>query len=99
MNTLTRKGFGRIYVENEGDIDKVKAIIEKMDALEYDYLPDGLIALYTDYPDVVYTHKFDDLDMDALTAICWARGIHIWVFDAGYTEYPSGGAVDWEESL
>ena len=89
MRTLQRKGFGRIYVENEGDIHLVEEIIQKMDEFEYDYLPKDMIAPFSEYPSVIYTHKFDSLDVDALTAICWKKGIHIWVFDTVHDEYPS----------
>ncbi len=88
MNKLTHKGYGRIYVEKTADIDRVKEIIREMDQYEYDYLPVDLIAHHSAYPEVVYTHKFDDLDTDKLTARCWAAGIHIWVFDAKRCEYP-----------
>ena len=89
IRTLTRKGYGRIYVENEGDIPRVREIIKEMDEFEYEYLPDDLIAPFGEYPNVAYTHKFDDLDVDVLTATCWERGIRIWVFDAGHEEYPA----------
>jgi hypothetical protein len=87
MNTLSRKSYGAIYVKNPNDIDKVKEIIKEMDEFEYDYLPDELIKPFADYPQVAYTHKFCDLDMDDLTAKCWAKGVLIWVFDARQ-EYP-----------
>ena len=64
------------------DIDKVMEIIKEMDEFEYEYLPEGLIKPFSEYPSVTYTHKFSDLDMDDLTAKCWERGIFIWVFDA-----------------
>ena len=88
MNTLTHKGYGRIYVKSKEDIEKVKGIIKELDEFEYGYLPSDLIALFADYPITCYTHKFSDLDMDRLTATCLDRGIHIWVFDAGHNEYP-----------
>ena len=87
MNTLTRKSYGAIYVNDYNDIEKVKEIIKEIDEYEYEYLPSKLIKHFSEYPDVEYTHKFCDLDIDALTAICWSRGIMIWVFDAR-TEYP-----------
>ena len=87
MNTLTHKSYGAIYVKNPSDIDKVKEVIKEMDEFEYEYLPDELIKPFTDYPQVAYTHKFNDLDMDDLTAKCWAKGVLIWVFDA-QQEYP-----------
>jgi hypothetical protein len=81
MSTLTRKGYGRIYVANPEDVQKVKDIIREMDEFEFDYLPAGLVAPFSHYPTLHYTHKFCDLDMNALTAICWSRGIFIWVCD------------------
>lgn len=83
MNTLTRKGYARIYVDKPEDVEKVKAIIKELDQFEYDYLPDALVAPFSEYPALVYTHKFDGLCMDRLTATCWKRGIHIWVCDNG----------------
>ncbi len=85
---MTRKGYGRIYVDEAKNISKVKKIIKEMDEFEYDYLPTNFITVYIDYPAVVYTHKFCDMDLDELTAKCWAEGVKIWVFDAGHTEYP-----------
>ena len=87
MNTLTRKSYGAIYVNNIEDIEKVKAIIKEMDEFEYEYLPEDLIKPFSEYPNVSYVHKFSDLDIDDLTAICWSRGVFIWVFDARQ-EYP-----------
>ena len=88
MNTLTHKGYGRIYVDTVENIDKVKSIIKEMDEFEYDYLPKELIAVASEYPNVTYVHKFSDLDMDRLTAKCWESGIKIWVFDAHRNEFP-----------
>ena len=45
-NEFPRKGYGRIFVEKESDILVVKEIIRKMDEFEYDYLPEGLIAVF-----------------------------------------------------
>lgn len=88
MNTLSKKSYGAIYVDKAENIDKVKEVIKEMDEFEYDYLPDGLIKPFSDYPKVAYTHKFYDIDIDALTAKCWDRGIFVWVFDAR-VEYPN----------
>lgn len=88
-NTLTHKGYGRIYVDSEENIEKVKEIIKRLDEFEYDYLPKNMIAVYTDFPNVVYIHKFSDLDMDGLTATCWGEGVKVWVFDAGHEEFPN----------
>lgn len=86
-NNFTRKGYGRIYVENESDIQSVKDAIKEMDECEFDYLPDGLIAPFSEYPNVVYTGKFDDLNLDLLTAKCWTNGIKIWCLDNGRSDF------------
>ena len=87
MRNLPRKSYAAIYVEKQEQIEDVEAVIHSMDSFEYDYLPDCLIKPFSEYPGVAYTHKFCDLDMDDLTAICWSRGIRIWVFYAG-EEFP-----------
>lgn len=94
MITFTRKGYGRIYVELEEDIAKVDEIIKTMDAFEWEYLPKKMIAVFTEYPKVIYTHKFDSLDLNALTAICWAHSIKIWCFDSNMAEFPKDATKD-----
>jgi len=88
MSTLPHKGFGRIYVDKPENIKKVEQIIKELDEYEFEYMPVGIVAHFSEYPSVKYTHKFDDMDMDKLTATCWNNGIHIWVFDSGRNEYP-----------
>ena len=87
--TLPYKGYGRIYCETSDDVAKVEAVIKELDEYEFDYMPPGMVAPFADYPRVIYTHKFSDMDMQASTAICWQRGIKIWVFDAGHDEFPN----------
>lgn len=87
MNTLTRKGYARIYVEKPEDVVRVKDIIQELDAFEFEYLPEKLVAPFAEYPVLAYTHKFDGLCMNRLTAICWQRGIHIWTCDNGTNEW------------
>jgi predicted peroxiredoxin len=86
MATLSKKGYARIYVGNADDIDRVKQIIKEIDSSEFGYLPDKLIAPFSEYPKLCYTHKFDAIDMNTLTAECWKRGVKIWVCDNGYRE-------------
>jgi hypothetical protein len=88
MRTFTRKGFGRIYVADSKDIDAVKTIITSMDDFEATYLPIDMIVHISNYPAVVYTGKFDELNLDDLTILCFKKGIHIMAFDAGRNEYP-----------
>lgn len=73
-----RKGAGRIYVQQEADIQEVKEIIREMDEDELRYLPDDFITTADHYPQLVYVGKFDDLPIEALTAKCWAAGVPIW---------------------
>lgn len=70
------KNYGRIFVEYEEDIQKLKEIIKEMDAFEYSYLPDDLITVFADknmYS--VYTHKFDDMNMTEVMYRAWSKGI------------------------
>ena len=87
MRHFTRKGYGRIYVQERADIDRVSGIIFEMDEFEHGYLPPELITTFTNYPAVTFVHKFADLDLDALAATCWARGIPILIVDNGMREY------------
>ena len=90
MNTpkyLARKGYARIYVDAAHNLKAVEAIIKELDEFEHTYLPDDLIAPFTEYPKLVYTGKFDGLCMNKLTAVCWSRGIYIWVCDNGTNDF------------
>jgi predicted RNA-binding protein with EMAP domain len=88
MTTMTHKGYGRIYVDKLENVQAVKQIIKELDDFEYSYLPIDYIAPFYEYPNVIYTGKFSDLNIDQLTAICWKRGIYIWAFDSEYDEFP-----------
>ena len=84
--TFTRKGYGRIYVDKTENIDAVKNKIKELDEFEYEYLPSDLIAPFSEYPKIVYTYKFDSLDINKLTAILWKEGIHIFCLDNGHDD-------------
>lgn len=102
-NTFPRKAYGRIFVEKEEDIQKVKDIIRKMDEFEYGYLPTDLITVFSPnirrFPDhdpkdhlwldMAYTHKFDTLNLNELQFRCWAAGIKVFccMNSNGYEEY------------
>ena len=60
-NTFPRKGYGRIFVEKESDIPKVKEIIRKMDDFEYGYLPEDLIAVFNPNIKTFPVYKTDNL--------------------------------------
>lgn len=87
MSNLTRKGYARIYVAKPENVTAVEQIIKELDEFEHSYMPKGLVTCFSAYPGLVYTHKFDGLDMDKLTATCWKRGIFIFVLDNGFQEY------------
>jgi hypothetical protein len=89
MRTFTRGGYGRIYVRHSSDIPHVREIIRMMDQFGYEYLPDDLIAPIGKYPETVFTHKFDALDLDELTFQCFRRGCFIHCLDCGVPEAES----------
>lgn len=88
MRKMTRKGWGRLYVKEVADVGEVRAIVKEIDEFEAGYLPDDLIAPFSEYPRVTYIGKFCDMDIDALIATCWHRGIMVWCFDCGSEEFP-----------
>lgn len=71
------KGYGRIYVNTDEDVQKVKDIIKEMDEYEFEYLPKDLIAVYQGEIQHVFNGKFDDLDLNELTKRCWNKGIYM----------------------
>lgn len=86
--TFTRKGYGRIYVNNPNSVDNVRSIIEKLDSDEFTYMPEDLITTFDQYPQVVYTGKFDEIDLIKLTMRCYEAGIFIMCFNSGHNQYP-----------
>lgn len=100
-NSFGRKEYGRIFVKNESDIEKVKSVIKAMDEFEYRYLPIDLIGVFNpqiihgdgktfiDVP-VAYTYKFDSLDLNELQVRCWLKGIQVFCVMSGndYMAFP-----------
>ncbi len=84
--TFTRKGYGRIYVRNDKDIELVNRIIKAIDEFEHSYLPPDFITNFNEYPKVIYTHKFDSLDLELLSVRCFAAGCPVLCVDAGMNE-------------
>ena len=75
--TFDRKGYGRIFVETEEDVQRLKDIINEIDPYEGNhYLPDDLIAVFSDDNfESVYTHKFCDMNMTKVLYKAWSAGI------------------------
>ena len=76
-----QRGQGRIFVQCEEDIQKVRFIILELDPDEYTYLPEELITVYTntleDPAELVDLRKFE-IDINELTEECIRNGIWIW---------------------
>ena len=98
MRTLTHKGYSRLYALSYVDQAGVARVIKELDDYEYGYMPEDWIAHVSEYPKVVYTGKFSDLDMNLLTIACWRQGMPVWVFDAGHIEWPSDALKAWEDT-
>ena len=84
---FTKKGFGRIFVNDVRDIERVKEIIQEIDEFEYGYLPSNFIAPFSKYPNLEYVHKFNDININELTARCWKEDIFIFCVDNGMREF------------
>lgn len=88
-NQLTYKGYGRIYVSNEKDVQKVHRILCDFDTNEYlYYYPQGLITTLSKYPEVIYVGKFNL--WSNLVEECKKSNIPIFIFDAGNDPQPRG---------
>ena len=86
--TLQSKGYSRLYVHDKKDIKAVLDIIKSIDKFEYEYTPKKWVTHINEYPNVVFTGKFDDLDLNVLTCLCVKRGIPIFIFDAHGEDSP-----------
>lgn len=94
MNQFRAKTYGRILVADEGLLPDVIAILSQMDAYEVErYMPEGFVTGYNPHKaldqQVIYGHKFDQLNLNDVAERCWQRGI--WVLClTGYSD-PSKG--------
>jgi hypothetical protein len=88
MTAFTYKGYGRIYTNSENHQDVVD-IIKELDEFEWSYYPTGLVTSWDMYPNVEYVGKFE-LDKEKFQQICKERNIPVFIFDAGFTDHPSG---------
>lgn len=87
---FTRKGYGRIFVEKQEDIQKIKDIIKEIDDYEYGYLPVDLITVFTkENYESAYVHKFCDLDIGEVLKVAWERGIHCFVVFGKINQFDS----------
>lgn len=82
-----RKGYGRIFVEKEEDIQKVEDIMKEIDEEEFEcYYPTGnhftgkncrLVTVFNEENcKSVYVAKFDSMDIGQVLKEAWSRGIH-----------------------
>ena len=84
---FARKGYGRIFVEKESDVQKVEDIIKEIDEDEFEgYYPTGnyfggnnerLVTVFSEenYKSI-YIGKFDDMDIGKVLKKAWNQGIH-----------------------
>ena len=74
---FSKKTYGRIFVEFSEDIERVDAIIKRLDDWEYGYMPKDFITVYdpSNRP-IIYGHKFE-LNMEKLRLACFVVGISV----------------------
>ena len=85
---ICRKGNGRIFVQNEEDIQKVIDVLKEIDETEYkDYFPKDFIAVFKeDRNYLVYSGKFD-VDVDDLILRCQKKDVYIVVVSCNEYQY------------
>ena len=87
------RGYGRVFVEKEGDIEKVKAIMREIDPEEFDYYypnrNEGELVTVFDQNkyEAIYTHKFDEMDMAEVMKRAWEQGIKCFVVKGRISGY------------
>lgn len=93
-----RKGYGRIFVEKEEDIQAIEDIMKEIDPEEFegyypigDYLGGHNRRLVTTFSEEsfksIYVGKFDDMDMTQVLKKAWDKGIHCFVVFGQCNEY------------
>ena len=86
---FSRKGYGRIFVEKEEDVQKVEDIMREIDEEEFEYYPTGkymggnnerLVTAFSEENfKSIYVGKFDDMDIGEVLKRAWKKGIHCFV--------------------
>ena len=90
-NTLPRKSHARIFTTSLENVEKIKNIMKDMDDFEYEYFPKDLItyskpslAKIGDKDcykiPLIYTGKFDEMDMNELSIRCMMENIPIYIW-------------------
>lgn len=94
---LPTKGYARIYVQKEEDIETVNQILDKMDEYEAGYKNKDLVALWEGKHKarLVYNGKYDELDMNKVKSICADEGIFILIFSTGCYASEPYSMIDW----
>ena len=94
-----RKGYGRIFVEKDEDVQKVEDIIKEVDEYEFNYYyPTGenfgnfrgqrLVTVYSEENyHSIYVGKFDDMDISKVLHEAWKQGIHCFAIFGKCNEY------------
>ena len=86
-NYFEKRGYGRIFVKEESDISKVKAVMSGIDLYEtQNYYPPNLIGTFDEYPKLECVGKFDDMDLEAVATICFKKGIDVLIINNRHLE-------------
>lgn len=82
MEKLPHKGYARILVQSEDQVEKVNAILDSMDEYEACYRPKNLVTTFVnkEYIPLVYNGKYSDLDMGKAKVLCAEAGIFILIY-------------------
>jgi hypothetical protein len=78
---MTRKTYGRIFVQTQEDVERVLRIMKEIDAYEFEhYLPEKLVTPFSTDASLIYLHKFE-MDKNAICFKCWSESIPVWIVD------------------
>lgn len=82
MEKLPHKGYARIFVQKEEDVEIVNNVLDSMDEFEASYRPKNLVTTFKGKGCIplIYNGKYSDLDMDFAKALCAEKGIFILIY-------------------
>jgi hypothetical protein len=82
MEKLPYKGYARIFVQKEEDVEIVNNILDNMDEFEASYRHKNLVTTFKgkDWIPLIYNGKYSNLDMELAKALCAEKGVFILIY-------------------
>jgi hypothetical protein len=90
VSEFTYRGYGRIYVLREEDLELAEKLLRNSDPYEYEmYGVPNLITTADNYPHVIYLHKYEP-KLRVFRELCKENNLPVVIFDSGEDSDPQG---------